>query len=86
MQPREVGAFLDEKEVEALAKTIFNRFYYEYGFQFQWNDNNNARLRRALIKSTKQMLDGLAINGFDVVKSTKKEIGKKFLSKASIDV
>ena len=83
-QPKTIGAFLDAQQVGELARTIYNRFQYEYGFQPQWLDDINKPLRDTICKRVKEVLDALAINGYTLTFSEEdKNVRRQYLTKAT---
>lgn len=63
--PAPIGSFLKEKDVEAVARTLYNRFDYTYGLRPSWPDNE--KVRNIKKNEVRKVLDALAISGFKVV-------------------
>lgn len=68
IQPKEEGLPLGPKEIEEIAKLMYNRYMYEYAILPQWNDQTASSIRKELIKHVKRSLDALKLLGYKVHK------------------
>lgn len=83
--PAPVGAYLNEKQVEEVAKTIFNRYHYEYGMTAQFNDDSNSQMRNLMKRRIKEMLDAMDILGYTITpKKSRDDVGREFLTKSTV--
>lgn len=64
--PGVLGAFLTEKQIEEVAKTLYNRFDYTYGLRPSWTDNEKVRKLKTM--EVRRVLDALSISGYRVTK------------------
>ncbi len=68
--PNEVGAFLNEKEIESVAQTLYSRFVYDYGLKPDFR--SSAQARDLMVRQVKRTLDALNLSGFVVTPANNK--------------
>lgn len=83
--PTPIGANLTPKQIDELAKTMFNRYHYRYGFTPQYNDACAASVRKTMNLAVKQVLDVLDIHGYKLTQvKGREDVGREFLTKSTV--
>lgn len=57
---------LSETEVEAVAKTMYNRFIHEYGITPCWG--SSSKLQKTIILFTSMVINSLRLLGFTITR------------------